>query len=162
MERKVFPDRDSVHHPDIWPPMVQMDKNRNIRMIPEMETDSVLQKKQKDIWFNPHPKNRHKDSVDVIMDHYISLAKKFQERGGRVAFIRPPIDGFYVDTEYELYPRTEYWDRLIRECNCPGYHYADDPVTSKMIPPEWSHLNRQDSDTYTRIIVNLLQQDQLL
>lgn len=162
LQRKIFPNRDSVEHPVIWPPMVRMDKYRNIRMIPEMETDSVLQQKQKDIWFNPNPKNRDRDSIDVIMNHYVSLAKKFGERGGKVVFIRAPISGFYVDTEYELYPRAEYWDRLIRECECRGYHYADHPKSRKMIPPEWSHLNRKDSDAYTRILIELLSKDQLL
>ncbi len=162
LERKLFPNRDSVRHPDIWPPMVQMDKYRNIRMIPEMETDSLLQQRQKDIWYNPKPKNRYVDSLDAIMDHYVGLVKKFQARGGKVAFIRAPVSGYYTETENQLYPRPDYWDRLIEDCGCPGYHYLDHPETRDMIPPEWSHLNRRDSDTYTRVIINLLKQDQLI
>ena len=80
----------------------------------------------------------------------------------RMVFIRAPIDGYYVDTEYQLYPRDAYWERLIEECDCLGYHYADYPESKNMIPPEWSHLNRKDSDRFTRLLIELLQKDQLL
>lgn len=162
LERHIFPNREGIEHPTIWPPMVNMAADRNIRMIPEMETDSVLQQMQKDIWFNPEPKNRFKDSIDVIMHHYASLSRKLQERGGKVVFVRAPIDGYYVETENELYPREEYWNRLLEESNSTGYHYADYPESRNMIPPEWSHLNRKDSDTFTKLLIELLHKDQLL
>ncbi|MBT8190880.1 MAG: hypothetical protein KJO29_10670, partial [Bacteroidia bacterium] len=119
IERIRLPNRDSLKHPDIWPPMVAMDKNRNIRMISLMENDSVTQKRQTDIWFNPNPKNRFRDSIDVIMDHYVGLFQKFKERGGQVVFLRPPYTAYYMDTESRLYPREEYWDRILDECDCP-------------------------------------------
>ena len=162
IERPVFQDREGVEPPIIWPPMVQMDKDRNIRMIPEMEEDSILQKKQKAIWFNPDPKNRDSDSIDAILHHYASLCHTMQARGGRVVFVRAPIDGYYVDTEYTLYPREHYWDRLLKESNSKGYHYADYPESRDMKPPEWSHLNRKDSDRFTRLLIELLHKDQLL
>lgn len=162
VDRLPFSNRDSVNDPTIWPPMVAMDEYRNIRMIPVMETDSAAQQAMKDIWFNPDPKNRFTDSINNIMHHYVSLAKKLKSRGGNVAFIRAPISGYYLETEPRLFPREEYWDRLIDECDCYGYHYADHPVTSTMDPPEWSHLTRRDSDLFTKILIDLLKQDQLL
>ncbi len=162
IERIPLPNRDSVDAPKIWPPMVAMDKYRNIRMIPEMETDPAFQKRQTDIWFNPDPKNRFADSVDLVLGHYVSLVQKFKARGGRVAFIRPPATDYYLDMEPRLYPREKYWDRLVRESESPGYHFQDHPVTREMVPPEWSHLNRKDSDIYTRIIIDLLKKDGLL
>ncbi len=162
IERLPIPNRDSVRHPDIWPPMVHMDKYRNIRMLPIMENDTTIQNRQKDIWFNPNPKNRVEEHLDEVMDHYAGLVKKFKERGGKVVFIRPPVTGYYLETEAKLFPREKYWDRLLQVSDCPGYHYADHPVTADMIPPEWSHLTRKDSDTYTKIIISLLQSDKLL
>lgn len=162
MDRIPLPKRDSVHSSPIWPPMVQMDKYRNIRMIPQMETDTVLQKKQTDIWYNPNPKNRFADSIDVVLGHYVDLVKKFKAKGGKVAFIRPPVTDYYLDTETELYPREKYWNRMIKESKSPGYHYMDYDESRSMIPPEWSHLNRRDADIYTKLIVKLLQEDNLL
>ncbi len=156
-----FENRDSIDGPANWPAMVAMDKYRNIRMIPQMETDSVFQKRQTDIWFNPDPKNRFVDSIDVVIGHYVNLVKKFKANGGQVAFIRPPVTDYYLDTETRLFPRAKYWDRLILESGCPGYHFQDYNESKDMIPPEWSHLNRRDADIYTKTIINLLKKDQL-
>lgn len=155
-------DRDSVKSGVIWPPFVKMDAYRNIRMLPIMENDSAIQQRQKDIWFNPDPKNKVEDSLQVILDDYIELINTFKKRGGRVAFIRGPVTGYYLETEPKLFPRNSYWDKLIQQSKCPGYHYSDHPKTKNMIPPEWSHLNRKDSDIYTQTIINLLKQDNLL
>ncbi|MGL1889064.1 MAG: hypothetical protein OCD76_21305 [Reichenbachiella sp.] len=162
IDRIPFENRDSVNTPKIWPPMVNMDIDRNIRMIPEMETDSVLQNQQTDIWFNPDAKNNYADSVDLVLEHYINLVKKFKDKGGRVAFIRPPVTDYYLEMEPRIFPREIYWDRMLRESSSPGYHFQDHPLTKNMIPPEWSHLNRKDSDTYTQVIIELLQKDNLL
>lgn len=162
INRLPFENRDSVWHPDIWPPMVHMDEYRNIRMLHGMETDTVIQNRQTAIWTPPVWKNRYKDSVDVIMDHYVKMVKKLKDRGARVVFIRPPVTGGYLENEPRLFPREAYWDRLLRETDCPGYHFMDHPDTKGMIPPEWSHLNRKDADLYTKTIIHQLRQDQIL
>ena|GEM_PF-200258 len=77
IERWQFLNRDSIQAPPIWPPMVKMDKNRGVRMLLGMETDTVLQRRQKDIWFNPNPKNRYVDSSHVILQHYAALMHLF-------------------------------------------------------------------------------------
>jgi hypothetical protein len=142
--------------------MVKMDADRSIRMVPEMETDTVIQNMQTAIWFNPDPKNRYVDSLDVIMNHYAQLTKKFKARGGKIAFCRPPVTEYYLKTETKLYPRATYWDRLLKDCEAPGYHFTDHEKTKNLVPPEWSHLNRKDSDIYTREIIDLLKEDQIL
>ncbi len=162
VNRLPFPNRDSVKSPNIWPPMVKVDKYRNVRMISQMETDTVLQRKQTDIWFSPNRKNPYPDSIDLVIGHYSSLVNKFQDKGGRVAYIRPPVSGFYLEYEPVEYPRDKYWDRLLNESNCSGFHYTDHPDTKDMIPPEWSHLNKRDADIYTKTIINLLRQEGLL
>ena len=162
INRLPFPNRDSVENGVVWPPMVRMDRYRGIRMIPEMETDTALQGRQTRIWDRPEWKNEFADSADVIINHYVSLAKKLQAKGGRVAFIRPPVTGQYLKHEPEMYPRAQYWDRMLRESGCKGYHFQDYPETRDMVPPEWSHLNRRDADIYTRTIIALLQKDQII
>jgi len=162
IERLPFENRDSVQNQALWPPMVHMDQYRNIRMLKGMETDTVLQNRQTAIWTPPVWKNRYKDSVDVIMDHYVGLIKKFKEKGGRIALIRPPVTGGYLENEPILFPRDKYWDRLLRASNSPGYHFMDHEDTKNLIPPEWSHLNRKDADLYTKTIIKLLREDELL
>lgn len=162
INRIPLPNRDSVDAPLIWPPMVEMDKYRNIRMIPRMETDSILQKQQTDIWFSPDPKNRYADSIEVVLGHYVDLVKKFKAKGGQVTFVRPPVTDYYLETETRLFPREKYWDQLLLKSGSPGYHYSDYEESRSMIPPEWSHLNRRDSDIFTKLVIKLLQNDELL
>jgi len=156
-----LPDRDSIEHDPAWPPMVSMDRYRNIRMNPGMETDTVLQNRQTKIWDGDW-KNRFTDSVEVILNHYASLVKEFKEKGGRVAFIQPPVTGKYLHYEPILFPRDKYWDALLEKSEVKGYCYEDYPEMKAMRPPEWSHLNRKEADQYTRKLVSLLQQDGLL
>lgn len=162
IDRLPFPNRDSVVDPDIWPPMVAMDKYRNIRMIPIMENDTAHQRKQKNIWFNPDPQNRVADTIDYVMEHYGELFQKYQARGGKIALVNGPVTGYYFQNEPRLFPREEYWERLLQECDCPGYHYADDPETRAMEPPEWSHLNRRDADRFTELLIERLRRDKLI
>ena len=162
IERIPITDRDSVRHPPVWPPMVDMDKYRNIRMIPEMETDTILQRRQTEIWDRPVWKNRFADSVDVIMKHYVSHLNAFKDRGGRVAFLRPPVTGQYLKHEPVIFPREEYWERILRETNSPGFHFQDNEETNVMVPPEWSHLNRKDSDRYTELVIDFLKTEKII
>lgn len=162
LTRLSLPDRPGVFHAPAWPPMVSMDRYRNIRMNPGMETDSVLQKRQTTIWDSFGWVNPYQDSIDVILDHYVSLVKEFESKGGRVAFIQPPVKGKYLEQEPVLYPREKYWNILLERAGVNGYNYADYPEMRAMNPPEWSHLNRKEADQYTRMLVTLLKQDGLL
>lgn len=156
-----LPDRDSIKHEIAWPPMVSMDKYRNVRMIPQMESDSVLQNKQTKIWDGDW-KNNYEDSTEVILNYYASLVNEFKKRGGRVAFVQSPVTGKYLHYEPILFPREKYWNVLLQKANTIGYHYEDYPEMKAMRPPEWSHLNRKEADLFTRKIVSLLIQDGLL
>jgi len=152
--RLPIPNRDSVRDADLWPPMTTMYADRNAHLIPLMENYTVIQRRQKDIWFNPDPKNRGADSREDILTHYSSLLRKFQARGGRVILIRPPVDGYYAEVEPRLYPRAEYWDVLVDSCKCISLHFEDYEETTGMFLPEWSHLSRADAERYTRFVIS--------
>lgn len=159
--RLPIPNRDSVHDADLWPPMTKMYADRNAHMIPLMENDTVIQRRQKDIWFNPDPKNRGAEHREEIMEHYSSLLRKFQKRGGRVVLIRPPVDGYYGEVEPRLYPRTDYWDVLVDSCQCPSFHFEDFEETRGMNLPEWSHLSNADARRYTRFLIERINEQEL-
>jgi len=156
-----LPDRDSIEHDAAWPPMVNMDQYRNIRMNHRFEIDTVLQNRQTKIWDGKW-KNKYADSVEVILNHYSSLVQEFKKKGGRVVFIQSPVTGKYLQHEPVLYPREKYWNVLLEKSQVKGYNYEDYPEIKAMTPPEWSHLNRKDADLFTRKIVSLLKQDSLL
>ena len=162
INRIPFEDRDSIKHPPAWIAFVGMDQYRFVRMVPAMETDTAHINRQTRIWGRFGFQNPHADSIEAIFDHYLPLIEKYKQEGGRIAFINGPITGGYLKNDPINYPRDKYWDRLIRECKSPGYHFQDYPETNNMDPPEWSHLNRKESDIFTRHIIKLLKQDKLL
>lgn len=162
VNRLPFPNRDSVKGEPSWPPMVRFGRDRAARMIEAMESDTVLQNRQKAIWTSVERKPPNIDSLQDIVRQYATMTRQFIERGGRVAFIRPPVTGYYRTMEADRYPREICWDELIRQAGVPGHTFEQDSVMVAMQPPEWSHLNRRDADTYTRLIVAWLKAEDLL
>lgn len=159
--RLPFPDREGVRHDPAWPPMIVMARDRNVRMIPEMETDTVFQNRQKAIWQSFKRPPPPPDSIRSVIDRYVGMFGKFTARGGRVAIIRPPVTGYYRESEAKNFPNDSCWNRLIALSGAPSYSYEDDSVMVAMQPPEWSHLNRREADQYTRIIAGWLRQQVL-
>ena len=164
IDRLPFPDRERVWHWVIWPCIVVTAEDRGGRMASRLEYDTVIQNRQKEIWLQlgAGSGNRYRDSIEVTFSHYVPLFKKLREKGGRAAFVSSPVSGAYLDNHLEHYPREEYWDRLLRETQCPGYHFSDYPETKDMQPPEWSHLTRKDADIFTMKIIQLLREDDQL
>lgn len=157
-----FPNRDSVEHEPIWPPMVVFDRYRNVRMLESMETDTVMQNRQKAIWKSFKGPPPDSATVAGVMQHYTRLAAQFKARGGRLAIICPPVTGYYLEGNRRVFPRDRFWDPLIEATGAVGYHFEDYPEMRAMNPPEWSHLNRREADIYTRMLVSLLRRDSLL
>jgi len=160
--RLPFPDRDSVNHEPVWPPMVTYGRDRGARMIEAMEQDTVIQNRQKKIWTSVERKPPVADTLRSVVEKYAAMVHKYRERGGRLAFIRPPVTGYYRTMEAERFPPALCWDELIRQSGVPGHTFEMDSVMMAMEPPEWSHLNRKDADEYTRRIVDWLRREQLL
>jgi hypothetical protein len=83
---------------------------------------------------------------------------KIKSRGGQVAFLRTPSSGAYFQGESMAYPREKYWERLLKETNCPGIHFMDYPTISKFECPELSHLSQADSRMFTKEFYHILSQ----
>lgn len=82
--------------------------------------------------------------------------EKIRSRGGDVVFVRPPSSGPYLDSERILVPRTEVWDRLLRETSTFGIYFEDYAEMRDLDPPEWSHLSGPDARKFTAAYVSVL------
>ena len=82
---------------------------------------------------------------------------KIQSRGGKVVFLRLPVNGPLVDQEEKLAPKVATWDRLLKESNVPAIHFQEHAELSAFRCPEWSHLSAPDSVEFTRRLVPYLQ-----
>jgi hypothetical protein len=119
-------------------------------------------KQQTDIWKllvmgDPTPPMNDTVLQAVFADIKNSI-NKIHSRGGKVVFVRTPSSGFMGDGEAKFFPREKFWNPLLKSIGVQGLHYKDDPVTAKLICPEWSHLSPQDAIIYTQRLVAQLQQ----
>ncbi|HEV8286542.1 MAG TPA: hypothetical protein VGQ09_19670 [Chitinophagaceae bacterium] len=99
------------------------------------------------------------DSLTNVFDQMKKAIDKIRSRGGQVLFVRPPSSGGYKKAEQIVYPREEYWDKLLAYTNTPGIYYEDYPEVANFICPEWSHLSPADAVVYTKNLVKILQEE---
>jgi hypothetical protein len=136
--------------------------DRQTYITTEFEQDTVLQKKQKDIWmylFTKAPGEPPSDStITSIFQQVKSEVAKITGRGGHVLFVRMPSGGEVLELEKKIVPREKYWDRLLRETGAPGIHFEDYPELSRYECPEWSHLTKADARTFTADFIRVMEQ----
>ena len=152
-----IPQRDSIKAPMYWPDMSVCDANRNLKMIPEMETDTVMQNQYKKIWASWGWEKPDSTKRDTVINNYATWTRAIEARGGSVIFFRAPVTGVYRDYENEAFPREKYWDVLLKRTGCQGVHFEDYPQLNTFVCPEWSHLLAKDATLYTREFVKILQ-----
>lgn len=133
-------------------------------------SDKNLQKIQQKNWLKRGPwitkcltdKTIHGlrgDSLTMVFDEIKKAIDKIRARGGQVIFVRPPSSGGYKKAEDIVYPRQEYWDKLLTYTNTPGIYYSDYPDIANFVCPEWSHLAPKDAVTYTENLVRILKEE---
>jgi hypothetical protein len=98
------------------------------------------------------------DTLSGIFKSVKADVDKIIARGGKVVFVREPSSGPYLELENKVYPRTLFWDRLLKETNAPGVHFADYPEIASYNCPEWSHLAPKDAISYTQALIPILEQ----
>ncbi|WP_353779834.1 hypothetical protein [Winogradskyella sp. 3972H.M.0a.05] len=138
-------------------------RDRNVRMTVETSTDTVAANKIKKAWKfilggeNPPP---DKNSTTAFFEQD---AKTFKARGGKIIFVRSPSSGFFEQGEAMFLPRERFYDSLLTVVNSPGYHYQDyEQLKTIDCCPEWSHLSAENADTFTKELVKIMLNDNVL
>ena len=126
-------------------------------------TDTNLQNQVTGNWKFFASINREPPADGAKLDSFMNAVKnncnKIKARGGQILFVRTPSSGPYWINEQKGFPREKYWDRLLRETNCPGVHFIDYPAIDHFVCPEWSHLAPKDAITFTENFVRILEQE---
>jgi hypothetical protein len=138
-------------------------ENRQTFMTEKFLNDTSLQNKQTNIWkmimiggMKRFPAMKDPET-GILLAQFKKSIDKIRARGGNVLFVRPPSSGPLWETESEVYTREKYWDRILKETNTPGIHFADYPEIAHFVCPEMSHLGGKDVVTYTEHLVRILQ-----
>ena len=166
-----IPDRKGVIGPPAFPKELSVASiDRQSYFTPMFLSDEHLQKIQINNWVQRNGwikkcltdktiRGIKGDSLSAMLDQIKTAIDKIKSRGGQVIFVRPPSSGGYKKAEEIVYPRDEYWDKMLAYTNTPGIYYADYPETANFVCPEWSHLSPRDAIVYTKNLVKILQDE---
>lgn len=136
--------------------------DRQTKMTDHFLADTAMQRQMKEVWLKLGAASDVRgvggDTLTTMMNDIKRSIDKIRARGGQVFFVRPPSDGKFWEVEQVAYPRDLYWERVLRETNTPGIHFADYPELSQYSCPEWSHLTPEDAVTFTEDLVAIMRQ----
>jgi hypothetical protein len=154
--------------PPQLPPYFQtVDRERRIRMWEKCaDPNGPLARRIQQIWpplFTPPPPPTYipkevflaevKKAVGQRFQDVAAAVHKFQERGGKITFVRFPSSGGLKELEERDTPRAKTWDPLLKMTGAPGIYYSDYADLSGFKCPEWSHLTAGDSVEFTRRLI---------
>ena len=139
------------------------DFNRQDVMTPEFVADTNLHNQVTGIWQFFRSMNRNPPVSGTKLDSILTVVKTatntIRSRGGQVFFVRTPSSGPMGMGEKMGFPKEKYWDRILKETQCDGLHYADYPALGNFICPEWSHLSPADAVVFTKEFIRILKEE---
>ena len=149
------------------PPYFQTtDRDRRTRMTDSCAQPGPLQERVKNVWlplFTPPPPppfvppeafaKGMGETIEKRFADTVTAVKKIQARGGKVVFVRFPMNEPLKDLEDKLTPKAGPWTRIINETGAPGIYFEDYPELAGFVCPEWSHLSGPDSVEFTKRLV---------
>ena len=168
LKRLPIPSRPAALISPPPPPYFQtVDRERRARMIEECaRPGSELQRRIQQGWiplFTPPPpptyipKEEFFRQVGQAMEQRFhdvaAAAQKLRARGGKILFVRLPVTGGLKTLEDQMTPRSQVWDRLIKDTSAPGIYFEDYPELASFTCPEWSHLSAGDSVEFSKRLV---------
>lgn len=129
---------------------------------PRLLKDTALRNEVINYWSNSAARSKIKpitgDTLQAFFKQYKISIDKIKVRGGKIAFIRPPSTGAVLERENRFYPRDQYWDRLIKYTETPGFFYTDHPEIAHLSCPEQSHLSPGDAVIFTKALIHYLRE----
>ncbi|MBD2704459.1 hypothetical protein IC229_27715 [Spirosoma sp. BT702] len=136
--------------------------DRQNKMADAMVADTAIQNKVKQVWMDvgahsPKDVIAGPPLVDILNQTRKSI-DQIRARGGQVVFVRTPSDGPMYAIEKQLFPRAQYWDRLLAYTQTPGIYFSDYPALTRFTCPEWSHLTPKDAILFTQDLLPIIEQ----
>jgi hypothetical protein len=111
-------------------------------------------------WATGATRNKQKiikgDTLEAYFKQLKNSIDRIRARGGKVFIIRPPSAGALLAREKQLYPKEQYWDRLLKYTQLSGFYYTDYPETAFLNCPEESHISPADAVIFTKTLIKAL------
>ncbi|NJR32480.1 MAG: hypothetical protein HC778_06170 [Chamaesiphon sp. CSU_1_12] len=90
--------------------------------------------------------------------HWQPTISKFQQRGGKVIFVRMPVSQSRWKFEQKIYPPDRYWQPWMNQLNIKSVHFANYPDLSKFQLADTSHLDMRDKPDFTKAWLTHIQE----
>ncbi len=162
-----IPDRPGALIPPQTPPyFCSVDRERRARMIESAAHPGPLQTRIAQGWiplFTPPPPpsfvpkevfaQRMKDAMEGRFRDTTAAVEKLRARGGKIIFVRFPVNGELKVIEDRDTPRNGIWQTLLQRTAAPGIYFEDFPELASFTCPELSHLSAGDSVEFTKRLV---------
>lgn len=92
----------------------------------------------------------------------VSYTQEIEKHGGHVIIIRFPTDKGHWQLDEQYYPRKQYWDLIANNPQLTTVHFNDVSGLNQFDLPDSSHLDKKDSQAFTRILLDYLIDKQLI
>ena len=168
INRQAWPVREGVHTRTEVRHLFTMTQDRNTRLWSKVEDDEEYANIIKATWMQDFDLSGEPDEMllGIIeqargdeIERAAAAARKLQERGVDVIFVRNPSSGDYAVAESIYLPRAENWDVLIEKSGALGIHWQDHEELQGYWLPEWSHLSGNEADRYTKALYHVIQRE---
>lgn len=135
--------------------------NRNMSMTHRAASDTTFANTIIKVW-GYYGESSPPPEKETTMIFFLDDVKKFKQKNGNLILLRCPSSGGLRMGESMVFPRTEFWDDLVKQTNVPSYHFEDYDQFKNLECPEWSHLSAEDAQYFTTELVKLLKKDNRL
>lgn len=160
LDRLAWPQREGIR-PALRLPrkLLEMREDRGSVMWWKVADDPEYRQLARDIWQGlsaiPRPPPEP-EALEAMFRTVREDVAAIRARGGEVVFVRCPEAGPFAEAASKHQPRAEYWDRLLRETEAVGVHFADHPALADVELPEWSHVAPEDQGRFTDALAELV------
>jgi hypothetical protein len=135
---------------------------RQSSLSPMLFKDTAVRNATIRYWASGATRNKQKiikgDTLEAYFNQLKNSIDRIRARGGKVFIIRPPSTGPLLARENMLYPRNQYWDKLLQYTQMSGFYFTDYPEIAHMDCPEQSHLSHSDAVIFTRTLIRVLKE----
>ena len=90
------------------------------------------------------------------LQQVLSLAERYRDRGGKMAFVRMPSSRLIWEIAEHRTPRAQFWDRFADLSPVPTFHFLDYPAMGGVPLPDGSHVDVRNKVRFTREFARML------